>query len=287
MALETSVPERFSSEVFEFMQLLSNRIAVAIDNANLHQQVQKQLDALKENHDKITQLEQLKTDMIRIAAHDLNNPLGAIKLNLSILKRLATEEQMDKMIMLSERIEQASEKMERITQDILSLERIEQLANEANVLLPMDVKAQVEEVVTGVGDFARQKSITVQMDIDGSDTLYIQGDSTQIHEAMTNLVHNAIKYTPVGGEVRVNLTNETDRIMFMVVDNGYGIPKDRQERLFQPFYRVKTSETEEILGTGLGLHIVKNIVERHKGEIIFESVAGEGSTFGFWLPSAS
>jgi signal transduction histidine kinase len=107
----------------------------------------------------------------------------------------------------------------------------------------------------------------------------------QLYEAMTNFISNAIKYTPREGRVQVSLTGGAERVVFEVTDTGFGIPDDMQARMFQPFYRAQTRETKEIEGTGLGLHLTKNIIERHGGEIIFRSVYGQGSTFGFWLPA--
>ena len=111
-----------------------------------------------------------------------------------------------------------------------------------------------------------------------------EGDPMLLYEAISNIIGNAIKYTPKAGTVHVWLTVEGQSACVRVHDNGYGIPEEQQERLFSPFYRVQTEETQEIEGTGLGLHLVKNIIERHNGNMVFSSVYGEGSTFGFNLP---
>jgi signal transduction histidine kinase len=109
----------------------------------------------------------------------------------------------------------------------------------------------------------------------------VKGDIAQLREAMDNLIGNAIKYTPDKGSITVRLRVNGDSAIFEVKDSGIGIPKDQQARLFQPFFRVKSSETAKIEGTGLGLHLVKNIVERHQGKMRVHTVYGEGSTFGF------
>jgi signal transduction histidine kinase len=110
------------------------------------------------------------------------------------------------------------------------------------------------------------------------------GDAVLLYEAMTNLISNAIKYTPEGGTIRVAVTQEPQAVCFVVMDTGIGIPADRQRNLFQPFARARTQESEDTEGTGLGLHLVKRIVERHSGEIRFTSEYGKGSTFGFQIP---
>jgi signal transduction histidine kinase len=99
-----------------------------------------------------------------------------------------------------------------------------------------------------------------------------------------NLISNAIKYTPNNGMIDVSLTKANKMAKIRVKDNGFGIPQGQQDRLFTPFYRVHTDETESIEGTGLGLHLVKNIIIRHDGTMYLESTYGEGSTFGFDMP---
>ncbi|MFN8374065.1 MAG: ATP-binding protein [Anaerolineae bacterium] len=105
-----------------------------------------------------------------------------------------------------------------------------------------------------------------------------------MQQAVSNLVDNAIKYTPDSGSVHVALRHREGMARFEVTDSGYGIPETEQSNLFQPFKRVKTEETKTIEGTGLGLYSVKRIIERNRGEIIFTSQYGKGSTFGFTLP---
>ena len=115
----------------------------------------------------------------------------------------------------------------------------------------------------------------------------MRGDLAQLYEAISNLIGNAIKYTPERGLIDVCLRKKDGLIIFDVRDNGFGIPEEHHERLFQPFYRAHTQETTGIEGTGLGLHLVKKIVERHRGKMIFRSTYGQGSTFGFSLPAAN
>jgi signal transduction histidine kinase len=116
--------------------------------------------------------------------------------------------------------------------------------------------------------------------------LAVDGDPTELREPVTNLLGNAVKYTGSGGVIRVALHRDGDSALLEIADTGYGIPADQQEGLFQPFHRVKTRETYTIDGTGLGLYLVKRIVERHRGSVHFYSDYGKGSVFGFRLPLA-
>jgi signal transduction histidine kinase len=116
--------------------------------------------------------------------------------------------------------------------------------------------------------------------------LIIEGSAALLREAVVNLLSNAIKYTPPSGEIKVHLTGTSGSAHFEVTDSGYGIPADQQEHLFKPFFRAKSQHTAQIEGTGLGLYLVKRIIDQHRGSLDFTSIEGTGSTFAFALPTA-
>lgn len=271
--LETRNPRRFNDETFEFLKLLAARIATSVDNARLYDQSQNQLEQLR-------QLEQLKTDMIRIATHDLRTPLSNIMGYAYLLRQVLTEIDPDTCQYI-DAIEHSAERMRGITDDILSLERVESMKHLK--VMPVNLNELVQRAYYESRDRALQKNQRFELDI-ARRPVIVEGDPSLLYEAMANLVTNAIKYTPQGGRVDVRLAVGQDDVAVEVVDTGYGIPADQQARLFQPFFRARTDETVDIDGTGLGLHLVKNIIERHAGQIIFHSEYGRGSTFGFRLP---
>ncbi len=284
ITLETKRPERFSQEIFDYITLVTARIAVSIDNARLYDLLTKRLDELEQLYDQVSELEQLKTDMIRIAAHDLGNPLGVMKSYIDLLQIDMDKEELDinNLDTYLGPMTRAVRRMQRITTDILTLERFERReTTQERVDLSWLVKSVAEEYE----DAAAQKHHDYEVEVPPVPT-YVRGDMVQLQEAVSNLIGNAIKYTPQGGRVLVVLEFDGDAAVFEVIDNGIGIPFDQQGRLFQPFYRAKTKETTHIEGTGLGLHLVKSIVQRHAGRMIFSSRYLEGSTFGFQIPSA-
>jgi PAS domain S-box-containing protein len=282
MYLETNTEERFDRETFDFLRLVSSRIAAAINNAQLYDTSRHQLDELQQVYKQLSALEQLKTDMIRIAAHDLRNPLTNIAISLHVLRKslaeLMTPQQRER---LSD-IEVATRRMQQITSNILSLERINKAATGE-----LQTIVHLNEIVQHAFDAhradARRKNQRYQLLMLDND-LYVQGDSAELEEAAANFISNATKYTPENGKITVKLYIAHESVHFEVKDNGYGIPEEQQGRLFQPFFRAETKETQEIEGTGLGLHLIKQIIERHYGTVTFESRYGEGSTFGFQLP---
>ncbi|MCD4685446.1 MAG: HAMP domain-containing histidine kinase, partial [Anaerolineae bacterium] len=114
----------------------------------------------------------------------------------------------------------------------------------------------------------------------------VPGDTRRLRNAISNLVHNAIKYSPEGGPVTITVTPEDDRVILTIADEGIGISEDDMAHIFEEDYRAKTAVIEKIEGEGMGLAIVKTIVEKHGGEVFVRSTLGAGSTFGFWLPTA-
>jgi len=280
--VETNKPERFDEDALQMLTLIASAISSATDNARLYSQIQTQLAELQEAHRQVSELEQLKTDMIRIAAHDLKNPLSVIigygqLLEADFAKALPQRYEQYKAIL------QAANRMQRLINDILSLERIEQMA-QAMTQGHVNLLRLVERALTAdLQQAASSKGQTLAWKHDSLSQALVLGDETQLYEAIHNLISNAIKYTPQGGQIDVSLRREAGEWVFCVQDNGYGIPDKLKDRLFQPFFRALSDQTKNIEGTGLGLHLVQNIIKRHHGTIIFSSQEGQGSTFGFRL----
>jgi signal transduction histidine kinase len=280
--LETPHPERFSDNVFQLLQMLESYYAITVDNVRLYDSVNEQLLEKEHLYEQLSDLERLKSDMIRIAAHDLRGPLSNMLGYLYILDHKGSELTPEQSSAV-EGMRKSVERMNNMIKDILSLERIEQVATTASYE-PANFYNLVEEAVRDYARAAAEKSIELTLDAAGNEHLLFHGDPTQIYEATSNLLSNAIKYTPGGGTVRVSIKEAVRDIELYIHDTGYGIPDDQQDRLFTPFFRAKTEESVGIPGTGLGLNLVKSIVERHNGYIIFESIYGGGSTFGFGIP---
>jgi signal transduction histidine kinase len=232
--LETRRPEKFTQEVFEFIQLITTRIAVAVDNAQLHATTRQQLAELRDLYTQISQLEQLKTDMIRIAAHDLGNPLTSVSASIDFLLDSELDERQADYAHL---IKESGQRMKKIIRDILSLQRIEELA-QGQLTGAVDLAALTQEIFRAQTFAAAHKNQDFRLDVPDYPAIIV-GDEAQLREAIANLMGNAIKYTPEGGSIRARVWEEDDFFLFEVQDNGYGIPEDQQERLFQPFFRAQ------------------------------------------------
>lgn len=245
--------------------------------------LQARLDELTALHNRVSELEQLKTDMLRLGAHDLRSPLMVImnygRYLADDLKAMPETESQQTYV---QEILESAERMLVISHDILDATRIEQLLD-TSAFETIDFTEVLLSAADGLRTNAILKNHTFTVEIDDA-PLHGLGDVPMLREAAGNLISNAIKYTPDGGKIAVMLKKEGGELVFSVKDNGYGVPQDTVDKLFQPLNRVGTKEARRQAGTGLGLHLVKRIVERHNGTVFFETKVKQGSTFGFRLP---
>lgn len=232
----------------------------------------------------VLQLDKIKSEMIRMASHDLRNPLNTILgyldlVSISLEQSNAGPEVEEYMGSLR----RSAHTMQSLIDDLLTLERVE--SERESDWQVFDLAGLVTEVIDAEHSSAQLKKQSLSYErVPNLPSVY--GSIPQLRQAITNLVGNAIKYTPEGGKIEVQLRAEHDQVHLSVADNGYGISPARQARIFERFYRAREPGTEQIPGTGLGLSLVKTVVERHGGLVGFESETGHGSTFRFWLPTA-
>lgn len=279
--LETAYPERFTPEVFQFLQMVCARASIALENARLYQIAQRRFEELKVAYEQISELELLKTDMLRIATHDLRNPLSHFLGYLEMFE-WESNQLIPKHQDFLKNMRRSAERMKHIIEDITMLDRERTMRGKA-LQDVLDLRTTVRAASQHSQHEAEEKNQALNVHMPDTPA-FVLGDPVQLHEAVINLINNAIKYTPNGGSVDVLLQIKDGQAHLEVCDTGIGIPQEAQARLFEPFYRVKTAQTVGIDGTGLGLHLVKNIVERHKGQVLFRSELGQGSMFGFTLP---
>lgn len=227
----------------------------------------------------LVELSNLKTRMLRIASHDLKNPLARIK-GFVELVLLFNPDMSEKTRQYVKYIQDAGDEMLRIIEDILNLER---MRAGKPMLSDINLSQMVREVCARNQPDLLQKQQTMDIII-SDESIPIRADAAQLSQAVNNFVGNAIKYTPENGRVVVRLHTDGQTIHFEVEDTGYGIPSKAQPKIFSEFYRAKADGTLHIPGTGLGLSLVKAVIESHGGAVGFTSVEGQGSTFYFTLP---
>lgn len=269
VALESRRERVFSPDELLLGESLAGQVAVALRQARLFDEVRK--------------LESMKSEMIRMASHDLRGPLGNLIGYLEVLVKQIDSKLTPTQQGYVENIRYSTRSMKALIEDLLSLEKIE---SERTVKgEPFDLSALANEVVETQKAAANFKGQSLTIECSATQ-LPAFGSVTQMRQAMTNLVYNAIKYTPNDGWIIVRVDDGDFRLQFEVEDNGYGIAAAQLPHLFQPFFRARQPATEDIPGTGLGLSLVKAVITRHGGDVWVRSVEGAGSTFGFWVPKA-
>jgi PAS domain S-box-containing protein len=222
-------------------------------------------------------LHRFKDEMIKVVSHDLMNPVSLVASASEMLEMdMPKLEPGSAIPQYMSIIRQATDRMQGLLDDLLRAETSNQR--------PIEPAELVSIVMENMLPLAQKKShkLTAQVEVD--EALEIVVDPMLVREAMENYVSNAIKYTPDGGRIAVRLFVQGERLHYTVEDNGIGIAPEHLSHLFEPYYRVERPETTDIEGYGVGLNLVKTIIERHKGQVWVESTIGVGSRFGFDLP---
>ncbi len=230
--------------------------------------------------------ERLKDEFISIAAHELRTPLAILKgFAQTLLVQTARgkgSELVDWQVEALQGIEQATARLVELTEDLLDVTRL-QAGRLTLHLEAIDLVALVKRVVVRLQMTAAHHSISI---ITRLEYLVVQVDPRRIEQVISNLIGNAIKYSPGGGMIEVTITEEpqTKMALLSVSDHGIGIPAQQQSLIFGRFARADNARAYGIGGTGLGLYLCRELVERHGGRIWFESTEGQGSTFFISLP---
>ena len=229
----------------------------------------------------LKELDRLKNEMIRMTSHDLKNPLQAAMANLDLLRDDLTDNPDPEIARTMDVIERQLQRMNRIIRGILDLERARMGALK---LEPHDPSRLIDETVDELRHVVEEQKLVFQVEVDSNLPL-ILCDFDQFKRALVNLVENAFKFTPSGGRVSLTARVRQDSVIFTIADSGVGIPEDAQAYVFDRFFRVNQAGTEHVSGSGLGLSLVKTVVDNHKGKIWLTSSIGHGTTFHVQIPA--
>jgi two-component system phosphate regulon sensor histidine kinase PhoR len=236
----------------------------------------------------LRRVEEMRADFVANASHELRTPLAALLGFIETLQGSARDDAKARTRFLAIMQEQAR-RMARLIDDLLSLSRIELNAHRRPDT-PVDLVPIVRQVVDGLETLARDRGVTVQ--IDASNALPVLGDHDELVRIFENLVENALKYGAAGRRVDIKIgsgasADGVSEAQVSVRDYGPGIAPEHLPRLTERFYRVDVTESRAQGGTGLGLALVKHILNRHRGRLTIDSAPGEGATFTIHLPTAA
>ena len=230
------------------------------------------------------QRERLKMDLVSALAHDIKNPLGIIMGYAETMSdQFIGRSEAKGNLEILDRIQESAQRIVNLVTGFLEASKAE--AGKISVEeRPVEINALIREVAQQQMGDLRKKNISLDVELDENIPTII-GDKAQLDRVLWNLVGNAIKFTPGGGRITVSSRSDNGYVCVAVKDTGIGIPKDELPLLFSQFRRLKGSA--KIEGTGLGLFIVKTIIEAHKGTVQAESAGGQGATFSVRLPIRS
>ena len=256
----------FVQEDAALVSELSRHGSLAIDNARLYRESQQAVQAREE--------------VLAIVSHDLRNPLNAVMLGASLLQtsdKIAPDDREQLEI-----IDISAQRMKRLIEDLLDVTRLEGGKQLPIDPAPLDVPSLFEETYELFKSQAATASITLQCRAP-KDVLPVYADRHRVLQVLSNLIGNAMKFTPPGGIITCRAESQDGKVLITVADNGPGIPRENLGDIFNPYWQAKRTAR---LGAGLGLPIAKGIVESHGGRIWVESTPGDGTKFFFTLPVA-
>jgi signal transduction histidine kinase len=248
----------------------------------LERRVLERTQELQLANQKLQELDRLKSAFVSIVSHELRTPMTSIKGYVENMLIGLTGTLTDKQSHYLQRVKRNVERLTRLINDLLDLSRIEAGRIELHPAW-LSVPELVGDVVESLHSMAREKPVTVVTQSAPALPL-IRADRDKLHQILTNLIQNAIKFTPPNGEVRVEMQRTDGHVLISVADTGCGIPPDEIDKVFEKFYRGESAPVEA-RGAGLGLAITKSLVELHGGRIWVESTPGHGSRFSLTLPT--
>jgi signal transduction histidine kinase len=291
--IETSDPAQIDQGALELLQLLADQVSIALQNASLYEQVSKDVETLEARvRERTSQLEQAvlqaqvaeqtKAQFVADVSHELRTPLTNIGLYLDLLE-IGSQDRREEYMNTLRR------EMNRLGGLIEQLLSISQLDTHQLEMKPeaTDINSLIQVLVADRERMIKLKKLKLIVHVD-PDIPRVQADPQRIMQVLANLLTNASNYTPEGGEITLE-TGQRERdqrrwVMFSVGDTGPGIPPDERDRVFERFFRGIAGRASGIAGTGLGLPICKEIVDRHGGRMELASRPGQGTRVIVWLP---
>ncbi|MBN2003206.1 MAG: GAF domain-containing protein [Anaerolineae bacterium] len=274
------IHRHFTARDLALTESIARHTGIAIQNARLFAQVQDRAAELSTALERLQELDKLKSEFIQNVSHELRTPLAIVRGYAELLRDGKLGEllapQKEPVAIIARRIKMLS----NLVEDLMAMMEIEaqQLQME-----PLDMVSVVQAAHRDFQIQAIQGGLTLDAQI-RVESAPVVGDSIKLRRVLDNLIGNALKFTPEGGTITLFLDVAGDAVLLDVADSGIGIPVEKLERIFERFYQVDGSMKRRYGGTGLGLALVKEIVEAHSGSVSVESVVGEGAVFHVRLP---
>jgi len=233
----------------------------------------------------LEELDRAKSELMSTVNHELRTPLTSIRGYVELLMEGEGGDISDEGQKMLRVVDHNADRLENLVNDMLTMSQLD-THKAALSARPVDLVALLSNVEHSLRPFAKSRDVEILIEADDLAAV-VTGDRQQLERAFTNLTHNAIKFTPEGGSVGIELEAESDAVVVRVIDTGIGIPERDVPLLFGRFFRASNAQAEAVPGTGLGLAIVRGIVVAHGGAISVASTEGIGTTVRVELPVAT
>jgi PAS domain S-box-containing protein len=257
-------------------------IETFINHASLIIQLKDDEEKIRRQNAQLKKLNQIKTDFFNITSHELRTPVSAIKGYIQILLKQILGEINEAQKKGLDVVLRNTNRLDNLIQELLDISRLES-GTMKFIVEKTNIEKLVKEIVENMQVFANQKRIKINIKLQKG-IPDLMTDQERIKQVLMNLVNNAIKFSPEDSVINIYAKMKKDHVLFQVQDYGKGIPKNKQQKIFEKFYQVDSGEDRKFGGVGLGLSISKKIVNAHGGKIWVESVLNKGSSFKFLLP---
>jgi len=273
-------PDLSSTSWLEFFTIIFVLYFIIDTSLNFYRHYQerlKQIKLIREENERTKAAYEIKSQFLSTVSHELRTPLTSIKASLDLVNNGTLGEVPGNLKGALSIAAKNGQRLANLIDDLLDLQKME--AGELDLVLEtMGVNDLVKEAVESTAGYAGKLGIHVTTILPAQE-LMIQGDHSRLVQVMNNLMSNALKFSDEGGSVQVRVEAKGDHVRISVEDEGMGIPENARDRVFGKFSQVDSSDIRKVGGTGLGLNITKQLVERHGGRIDYESQQGVGTTF--------
>jgi signal transduction histidine kinase len=283
----------FTKDDARTLNIIANTISIAIENAmhfdqiskfnvTLQQKIEAATLELRSANERLRDLDEAKDEFISMASHQLRTPLTVIKGYISLILDGMMGQVNDKQRDALQNAMDGAQRMNFVIGDLLNVSRLQtgkfQIENQ-----PTKLDKVVESEIEQLQRAAKNHNLTLEYKKPDKFPILVL-DETKIRQVIMNFIDNAIYYTPPGGKITVALNHDDKQANFTVTDTGLGVPPAERSHLFSKFYRAGNARKMRPDGTGLGLYMAKKVIDAQGGAILFHSIEGKGSTFGFVLP---
>jgi signal transduction histidine kinase len=288
-----SLYEKITEDDTELLSILIGQIEVGIENIKLYtelfsshkeleRRVAERTKELEQLNEELKGLNKMKSDFISAVSHELRTPLTSIKGYASILMTGKLGDVLPAQKERLEKIDKHSNSLVHLINNLLDIARIESGKVQME-MKDISIKEMLDSIIDIITPQVKEKNISLKIN---SKIKFdrIKADQGQMERVFLNLLSNAVKFTPENGKVSISIEEKDNDTQFSIEDTGIGIPPQDIQKVFQEFFRADNALDQKIKGSGLGLSLVKKIIDAHKGKIWFDSALGKGTRFTFTLP---